>query len=233
MTLLAHINKSYDFAILLGGDVKVTDRLLFSIKNCRIIVADGGIIHADKLGVIPEIWVGDFDSTNHNLLEKWSSIKRISYPSDKDLIDGEIAVNQSIKLGAKKIILVGALSGERFDFALQHIMFAISLYKKNLEVLLTSGTEEVFVLKSGKNCFDLPKNSKFSIVALSDVDNLHIIGGLYSISNFSLSLGSSRTISNVVEQNITITIGNGLAVLIARPYDLQRSYNNEYTDTQV
>ncbi|MBY7649743.1 MAG: thiamine diphosphokinase [Candidatus Liberibacter europaeus] len=215
---LSNINKSTNFAILLNGDVKATDRLLISVKNCRVIAADGGISHSDKLKVMPELWIGDFDSTSRELLEKWSSVKRLSYPPNKDLIDGEIAIDQALQLGASKILLVGALAGKRFDFALQHVAIAMCLNKNNIDVVMTSGTEEAFILTPGKHSFDLPKKSQFSIIALSNIDNLNIMGALYCVSNFSLTFGSSRTISNVVEHNLTIILEKGVAVLVTRPY---------------
>ena len=51
------------FVILLGGDLVVTERLRQQIAGARILAADGGIRHAAALGVDPELWLGDFDST--------------------------------------------------------------------------------------------------------------------------------------------------------------------------
>ncbi|MFV0256642.1 thiamine diphosphokinase [Candidatus Liberibacter solanacearum] len=220
--VLSHTNNPIDFAVLLNGDLQITDRLLRIIKDCRIIASDGGIAHADKLKVVPELWIGDFDSTDHTLLQQWSSIKRISYLPNKDMSDGEIAIHKALQLGAKNIILVGAISGQRFDYALQHITLAIYCKKQNINVALTSGIEECFVLIPGKHYFDFPKNSIFSIVALSDIKNLTITGAKYTLSNYSMSLGSSRTCSNVAKDKLTIVLDHGSAIIISRPYDLQR-----------
>ncbi|MEG8099160.1 thiamine diphosphokinase [Candidatus Liberibacter brunswickensis] len=215
-------NNILDFAILLNGNVKVTERLLYSIKYCRIIAADGGIHHAKKLGVIPELWIGDFDSIDSTLLKQWSSIKRIFYSPNKDMSDGEITVHKALQLGAKNITLVGAISGERFDYSLQHLQLAISLKKNKFNVILTSGIEEAFILMPGKHYFDLPERSFFSIVAFKNIENITITGAKYTLSKSSLSIGDSHAISNVVKKNLTIIFDKGLAVLISRPYDIQR-----------
>ena len=51
------------FAILLGGDLTVTRTAAPNkSRGRRIIAADSGMIHATALGLVPELWVGDFDS---------------------------------------------------------------------------------------------------------------------------------------------------------------------------
>lgn len=46
------------FVILLGGDLVVTERLKRQIAGARVLAADGGIRHAEALGVEPELWLG-------------------------------------------------------------------------------------------------------------------------------------------------------------------------------
>ena len=53
------------FAILLGGDLTVTPRLKSQIRGARVIAADSGMMHAAALHIMPELWVGDFDSAGN------------------------------------------------------------------------------------------------------------------------------------------------------------------------
>ena len=64
------------FVILLGGTVHVTDRLRQQVAGARVLAADGGIAHADALGLKPELWLGDFDSTSRELDEKYADVPR-------------------------------------------------------------------------------------------------------------------------------------------------------------
>ncbi|AMC13353.1 thiamine diphosphokinase [Liberibacter crescens] len=210
---------SCNFSILLNGDLVITKRLLDFINGRRVIAVDGGIRHADTLGIIPELWIGDFDSSNDTLLERWKFIERVSYIPEKNKTDSEIAINKALEMNAKSILLIGAFSGQRFDHALQHLMLSMSLINRNIQIILTSGNEEAFILTPGKQSFDLPPGSLFSVIALSDIEGLTIFGARYLLNNFFLPFGSSRTLSNNVEKEITIMIKKGHAFLLCRPYD--------------
>nr|UDE22534.1 hypothetical protein LOCUS_690 [Candidatus Liberibacter asiaticus] len=163
---LSHTNKFIDFAILLNGDIRVTNRLLCAIESCKVIAADGGICHASQLKVVPELWIGDFDSVDRTLLQQWSSIKRIFYPNDKDMADGEIAVHKALQSGARNIILVGSISGQRFDYALQHITLATSLKKRTSTLPLLLALKRCLFWSQENTLLIFPKIASFLLFAL-------------------------------------------------------------------
>lgn len=209
-----------EFVVLLGGALALTPRLAADIAGARVVAADGGMRHASTLGVTPEIWVGDFDSTPPALLEAWAGVERQPYPAAKNETDGAIAVSVAIERGARKIMLAGALGGERSDHALMHLLHAVSLAEGGLAIKLTSGEEEAWPLLPGNREIDLPKGSLFSILGLSPLSGLFIGNVRYPLNDFSLPFGSPRTISNVAEGPIRLSLASGRAILIARPYDL-------------
>lgn len=208
-----------DFAILLGGRLMRTDRLDRQLRDARFIAADGGMAHAEVLGVEPDLWVGDFDSTPPELIERHPHVKRESYPAEKALTDGELAVAAALDAGADRLILVGALGGTRSDHGLAHLVHALSLAEQGRDVLLTSGDEEAYPVIAGCFSFDLPAGSLFSIIGFSDLTDLTIGNARYPLDDFALPFGSSRTVSNVAEGAISLSLGAGRAMLLARPYD--------------
>jgi thiamine pyrophosphokinase len=208
------------FTILLGGELRLTERLRAAVSGSRFIAADGGMRHAAALGVTPEVWVGDFDSTPDELADAFSSVARKPYPAAKASTDGEIAVSEAISRGANRLILAGALAGERSDHALQHLLYAVSLAESGLDVLLTSGSEEAVPLIPGSITLDLPQNSLFSVAAFSELHGLSLENARYPLTSFHLPFGSSRTISNVAEGSVRFSLQSGRAVVLARPYDL-------------
>jgi len=208
------------FTILLGGNLKVTDRLRAELSGSRFIAADSGMRHAVALGVTPELWVGDFDSSDAELIAKFPDVERQPFPAAKNETDGEIATAEAIRRGATHLIFAGALGGERSDHALQHVFHAMSLAERGLDVMLTSGEEEAYPLLAGpERALDLPKGSLFSVIGFSALAGLDIIGARYPLDNFSLPFGSSRTVSNVAEGLVEFHLKDGRAMILARPYD--------------
>ncbi|THF50209.1 thiamine diphosphokinase [Allorhizobium terrae] len=209
------------FTILLGGTLHPTDRLKRAVMHSRAIAADGGMRHAAPLGLTPELWVGDFDSSGDVAVDAFPDIERMPYPAQKNLTDGEIAIEQARARGATRLVLAGALGGERSDHALMHLLLSVALAGEGLDVHLSSGTEEAWPLLPGRVLtLDLPKGSLFSILGFSALKGLSILGARYPLKDFSLAFGSSRTISNVAEGPVTLSLDSGDAVVLARPYDM-------------
>ncbi|MGO4437348.1 thiamine diphosphokinase [Rhizobium sp. RAF56] len=208
------------FTILLGGELRLTERLRQRVVGSRFIAADGGMRHAAALGVVPELWVGDFDSTPADLERAFAEVPKQPYPAAKAVTDGEIAVSEAIERGARGLILAGALGGERSDHALQHLLFGVTLAEQGFDVLLTSGDEEAVPLLAGTIDLALPAESLFSVLGLSELKGLFIENARYPLRDFHLPFGSSRTISNVAEGPLRLSLGSGRAVVLARPYDL-------------
>ncbi|WP_193393643.1 thiamine diphosphokinase [Rhizobium ecuadorense] len=207
------------FTILLGGELSLTERLHRAVGGSRFIAADGGMRHAAALGVTPELWVGDFDSTPDDLEGAFPDVPKQPYPKAKAATDGEIAVSEAIARGARRLILAGALGGERSDHALQHLLSAVSLAEEGFDVLLTSGKEEAVPLLVGAIELDLPKDSLVSVLGFSELTGLCIDNARYPLADFHLPFGSSRTISNVAEGKVRFSLRSGRAIVLARPYD--------------
>jgi thiamine pyrophosphokinase len=207
------------FAVLLGGALEIDDRVLTLLQGARTIAADGGMRHAQALGVLPEVWVGDFDSTPDGLSEFHADTPRIPFPAEKNFTDGELAIEQAIERGATRLVLVGSFGGERTDHALSHLLQAVTLAERGFDVVLTSGVEEAVPLLPGSRQLDLPAGSLFSVVAFTALTGLSLAGAKYPLDKADIAFGASRTISNVAEGPVTVGLGSGRALLIARPHD--------------
>lgn len=205
------------FVILLGGTVHATDRLRQLVAGARVLAADGGIEHAAMLGLDPELWLGDFDSSSPELDEQYAHVPRSVFPAAKDMTDGELALKEAYRLGATEIILCGAFGGPRTDHTLLHLTMATEQAAQGRKLILSSGSEEAHPLVAGTYAFDFADGTPFSIVAFSQLQGLFIDGARWPLENVELSFGSSLTISNTVRGNLHVSLHSGKAILIAAP----------------
>jgi thiamine pyrophosphokinase len=216
------------FTILLGGDLIRTPRLDRQVEGTRVIAADAGIGHARLLGLMPELWVGDFDSVPADLPADLAAVPRQIFPPEKDKTDGELAIAAALERGATSLVLAGAFGGKRADHAFLHLALSLQLAEAGIKVLLTSGAQEGVPLQPGKAGFDYADGTLFSVLGFSDLSGLTVSGAKWPLDHVEVAFGSSLTISNEVKSEKTggrleIALGHGRALLLAHPYPLPES----------
>ncbi|TMQ29640.1 MAG: thiamine diphosphokinase [Planctomycetota bacterium] len=211
------------FTILLGGELVRTPRLDRQIEGSRVIAADAGIGHARMLGLIPELWVGDFDSVPANLPKDLAAVPRNIFPAEKDMTDGELAIAEALARGATSLVLAGAFGGKRADHAFLHLALGLRLAEAGTTVLLTSGAQEGVPILAGKTGFDYADGTLFSVLGFSELAGLTVSGAKWPLDRVEVAFGSSLTISNQVKGRLEITLERGRALLLAHPYPLPES----------
>lgn len=207
------------FAILLDGAMTPTARLRRQLEGCRLLAADGGIRHAETLGRDPELWLGDFDSTDGPLEERYKDIPRKAWPGEKAVSDGQIAIRHALDEGAREILFVGALGGERSDHAFFNLAGAssLALSRPDVKVTLTSGREEAIPLLPGKLLRpDWPKGTLFSVLGFSAMNNLTVKDAKWPLDCVNVPFGSTWTLSNVAGDKLEILLGEGCGIAICQ-----------------
>ena len=205
-----------NFAILLGGNLTVTSRLLQQIAGARIIAADSGMLHAAALGVTPELWIGDFDSSGSELALKYRHVPRQAYSAEKDMTDGGLAIADALNKGGRNLILVGGFGGQS-DHMLGHVGQIIQLARSGISARLTSGDEEAHPVIPGHTLIDLPSHTRLSLVPLSDLRGLDVAGVKWPLQQQDVPLGSTLTLSNIAHGPVRVSLQHGHAVAIAYP----------------
>jgi thiamine pyrophosphokinase len=202
------------YSILLDGHLVPTPRLRKQVVGTKVIAADGGIRHALILNLKPELWIGDFDSTDATLAASFETVPRSAFPIDKDKTDGELAVAAALARGAQSLLLVGALGG-RADHTLAHIALMIAVAETGIRTVLSSGDEEAYPMLPGKMEINLPPGSPFSIIALSPLSGLDLKGAKWPLEKAVIRAGSTRAVSNIVTRCLRVDLASGRGVLVA------------------
>lgn len=205
------------FTILLGGDVRATGRLRKQVEGSRVIAADSGIAHAHTLALSPELWVGDFNSAGSELETAFAHVPRHVFPAAKDATDGEIAINEALKLGATELVLVGGFGGQ-IDHVMAHVFQLVELAKRGISTVLTSGNEEAHALLQILLFTDLAPGTRLSIIPLTELKGLTISGVRWPLSERDVPRGSTLTLSNeCVGGRAAAGIASGEAVVVLYP----------------
>ncbi len=114
----------------------------------RILCADGGTRHALALGVRPDLIIGDLDSADEGVVQKFRNdgVKIESHPRDKNETDLELAIHTAIELSPKQIVIIAALGG-RLDQTLANITLLSDPRLLTFDARLDDGVEEVLLCR--------------------------------------------------------------------------------------
>jgi thiamine pyrophosphokinase len=204
------------FTILLGGEVTPTARLRAQVRGTRVIAADSGVRHCGPLALVPELWVGDFDSSDADLQDAYADIPREVFDANKDASDGDLAITAALQRGADFLNLVGALGGQ-LDHLLCHVIMLLTLHKRDIGVMMSSGKEEAYALQScvlsGHSV-----GTRFSIIPTSNLVGLTIAGARWPLTSRRVPAGASLTLSNAfAEGDVTIRLTSGEGLIVVYP----------------
>lgn len=201
--------------IFAGGDLGKVDNSWFNNHNGTIICADGGYKHAKKIGLEPDIIVGDFDSYTGKLPEN-TEIHR-SVP-EKDDTDTLMAVKIAIERGYNLIYLYGALGGPRFDHAFANIQTMLYAHEHGAKLILV-GNETICLQGKGEAMYPRKKEygeKYFSVFALTDTVRIKSLRGVkYPLENYNMKPSYPIGVSNeITDGQAFLDIEYGIALVI-------------------
>ncbi len=196
----------------------------FITKKDYLIAADGGVKHILKLGLIPDVVIGDLDSTPPTLIKKIKQMRKglinqtstlITYPTKKDKTDFELAINLVLEKKYQVIIIFG-IFGDRIDHFLANIFLIAKIQMENqsTKIKIIEGKKEIFIVNK-KIIIEGQVRDEISIIPVSEkLEGISTKGLQYELKGGKLIFGSTRGVSNVMNKNsATITLSKGLAIV--------------------
>ncbi len=108
-----------------------------------VLCADAGYTLAQRVGVKPDLVLGDFDSA-----ESPEGLKAIRYPVEKDDTDTMLCVRWALENGYRRILLVGGLGG-RFGHSMANVQTLLFAAKRGADIALDDGDTRMTVLLGG------------------------------------------------------------------------------------
>lgn len=205
--------------IITGGKINknFAKKYLKSNKYDIIIAVDKGLETIDYLKLQPQYVLGDFDSVNTKILEKYKTqnIKIIKLNPEKDLTDTHSAIDLALGIKSTEITILGAI-GTRLDHTMANIHILKQALDKNIKAKIVNEKNEIELIDK-EIIIKKDDNYKYvSIIPLTtNVTGITIEGMKYIINDYTLSIGDSLGVSNEqIDKEAKISIKTGILVVI-------------------
>lgn len=200
--------------IFLNGVIMNDEFIGEIVSNDDFIIAvDGGFNHMKRLGLLPKLILGDFDSSNYEKALE-SKVEIHKYNSDKNATDGEIAIDYVIEKGFDEVTIIGAL-GNRMDHMLSNIYMLEKLADAGINGTIKGYKNEIKFVND-RLILNKGKYKHFSLQAISEmVSGLSIKNSRYELYNADLKRTESLGISNeFLTDTVEISLKSGKAIVI-------------------
>lgn len=187
------------------------DGLLLPIdKNALVIAADGGLRHTQKLGIQPDVIIGDFDSLGYV-----PNDSRV-FPVEKDDTDAMLAVRHGLTAGCDEFLFYGAMDGPRLDHTIANFQTLAFLSTQGARGTLIGRSYIATVISGHTISFPETAQGILSLFCLgADATGVTIEGLQYPLTNSSLSAAFPLGVSNhFMEKPARITVESGLVLAL-------------------
>lgn len=185
--------------------------------TATVIAADGGLHRALALGLRPSLVVGDFDSADPDAVTaaERAGARVVRHPAAKDATDLELALDEALAAGARRIVVVASAEG-RLDHlaAVLLLLGAESLAAAEIDALV--GDAVVHVVRSERVLHGRVGDLVTLLALNGPAAGVSTDGLAYPLRGETLQPGSSRGVSNVFsapDARITVDRGVVLAIL--------------------
>ena len=175
-----------------------------------VIAADGGLAHTEKLGIVPNEVLGDFDSLG--FVPEGANV----FPVEKDDTDAMLAVRRGLDLGYDRFLLYGSLDGPRLDHTVANFQTLQYLADREAAGYLIGRDQLVTVVKDGGIGFPAGTEGTVSVFCMgSDAAGVTLEGLYYPLDNGTLTSGFPLGVSNhFTGQSARITVEKGSLLVI-------------------
>lgn len=180
-----------------------------------IICADGGTVIAEKGGVVPDLVLGDLDSTD-SVSEKYN-FKR--FPCEKDDTDTMLCLKYGLEQGCADFLIIGGVGG-RLDHTIANLQTLAYAKKHGADARLCSHDAECRMISDGEKA-EIEKKDGFylSLFSFSEkCEGVSVSGTKYVLDGGLLEASFPLGVSNAFEaEKAYISVEKGsLLIILAR-----------------
>jgi len=193
--------------LLCNGEIPDNEKFWKQVKEADLFIcADGGANSAKKLGIEPDVIIGDYDSVLQTTLDAFSNSKLIKI-EEQNSTDFEKALDYLLKQNATHVDIWGA-SGHRIDHTFGNLSSLVR-YSRQMKAFFHSNNSTAFLLP-----YDFEKKYKLgqtiSLLPVPKADFIVTKGLKWELNSESLELGKRvGTLNQVSEELVKIYYQSG------------------------
>lgn len=176
-----------------------------------VVCADSGYLHCNRLGITPDVIIGDFDSSDVCGVPAGVSVTRL--PVEKDETDLHACINYAIQKGATEILLFGA-RGTRLDHSLAAISLVYMGLLQGVTIRTIDENNEMFMF-SKSAVIHRKEGYKLSLLPVMPTSGIYAEGLYYPLSGQNMDWGNPYGVSNEFTADVAkITVESGVLMAI-------------------
>ena len=177
-----------------------------------IIACDRGMALAQSAGIMPDIFIGDFDSFCGTLPKE---LPVISSRPEKDDTDTMMAVRHGLSLGFQDFVLLCALGGRR-DHEFANIASCVYLVNRGAKAQLLSDSCKIFVIRNSSVTLPYMENHIVSVFSFYEkASGVSIKGLKYELDNATVTSEFPIGVSNeFTDKDGFIEVQEGVLVIM-------------------
>lgn len=186
----------------------------FSFDEGKVICADGGFLHARRMGIRPDMILGDCDSCEEVYPQ---DVPTQIFPAHKDFTDTNLAIDYAISIGCDEVILLGGIGG-RIDHEFSHFCLLQYGLSKGIRIFLVDEKNEIWMENKSFELHKCAHNRKYvSFFPYGgDVQDFSVKGLLYTAEHMTLRCDRVQASSNAFgeEETAQISFSSGTVLVV-------------------
>lgn len=175
-----------------------------------VIAADGGLKHTEKLGISPDMILGDFDSLGY--IPDSAAV----FPVEKDDTDSMLSAKLGLERGCRRFVIYGGMDGQRLDHTVANFQILQYLAERGAEAYLVGKQYIATALRNGEIIFESAAEGIVSVFCVgADATGVSIEGLRYSLTDGTLTSGYPLGVSNhFMGQRARISVKDGCLLIL-------------------
>ena len=189
-----------------------------------VIAADAGFSHCERLGIEPDLIVGDFDSLKEGdgealeEIRRWEPERILTLPSEKDDTDMLAAIRVGLEKGCREFFLYGGLGG-RLGHTIANIQCLNYLKERGASGYLTDASGLIQVAKNETIRFEKRETGWLSLFSLGEkAEGVTLRGLKYELTDAVVTNSFPIGVSNeFIGKEAAVTVRNGTLLILTAP----------------